>query len=261
MSAYYSRWLCRVPLARVGGTDLNISRDTIEISLNFIEELYRDKTRENLKRLLWDICRMAGLEGFTWWYGTHDVHEQIDTRPSEWMKHYEDKGLLLLDPIVREAVLGLKDFQWSSALAKRNTSRQSMHVMGEASEFGMKDGVHFPVGTLDGKWGCLSFYCEKEEAATDAWLRYRLLLKQIAFYCMQFSEDIGMADQKYQPLSPTEKDALILLMHNLTRDQAAAHMGVSRATLDDKVSAILRKFQSRNLVNAAIKARNQLNFE
>jgi len=229
---------------------------SIEMALNFTEALLRDKTRSNLKHQLGILNKEIGMTGFTWWYGTHDDFEEVDTRPKAWMDYYNDNQCLFVDPIVKEAILTASPFLWNDVMARPDLGVEEYGFMESAAAFGMVDGVHFPVGTILGKWGCLSFFTDDHSVAARAWKAYRLPLTHIAFVCNQFSVDIGMASNVQRPnLSRGEIGALMALASGRTRAESAAALGIKPSTVDHYAKAIIRKTESPNLLSAGMKVR------
>lgn len=234
---------------------------SLELAFEFTEDLLKDRTRSNLRRLLIKITKDIGMDGFTWWYGTVDDYEEIDTRPKAWMDIYNDpeRQGLYNDPIVKEAILTASPFLWWDVLQRPDLSEGERALMREAAAHGMRDGVHFPVGTMLGKWGCLSFFTDDHAAASEAWALYRLPLTHVAVVCNQFSVDIGMANNKERPnLSRREIATLIALAGGHTRKEAAAVLNVEPSTIDHHTKQIIQKTGATNMFSAGMKIRPTL---
>lgn len=227
---------------------------SIELAMNFTEALTADQTRTNMRKQLGLLTKSVGLDGFTWWYGTSDDYEEIDSRPKEWMEFYDDNECVFIDPIVKEAILTASPFRWYDVLMRPELSSEERGFMEAAADSGMRDGVHFPVGTIFGKWGCLSFFTDDFEAGATAWKKYRLPLTHCAFVCNQFSIDISMATNvSKQNLSRKQLQTMIALAAGKTREEAAKVLGISENTVSHHTKAILEKTSANNMVHAVAK--------
>lgn len=235
-----------------------LSMENASNIVQFSVDLFKDRTRHNLRLVLERLSNHVGMNGFTWWVGSYDNFEQIDTRPKRWMKYYRDNDLILIDPIVRLASLKATPFVWSQELKKLKLTVPASRCMANAADYGVKDGLHFPVGTVDGRMGNLSFFSNSTEKTLAAWQQHSGILFYNAITCMRFSLEIGMAEHS-QPvkLSPGEIDAVVALMNNNTRQEAANKLGVKKSTFDDRVTNILRKLEVDNLVSAVSKIRGR----
>lgn len=70
--------------------------------------------------------------------------------PDEWLRIYVSSGHLRRDPVVQMMRRKPRTFRWREAFECELLAREGREVIGQASEFGLCDGIAFPMFTLDG---------------------------------------------------------------------------------------------------------------
>lgn len=212
----------------------------------------------NLKALLLELCADIGMDGVTWWFGIWPDYIELDTRPVEWMKLYEEKNLVFTDPIFAQSAFTHKPFLWDHITSKPQYGRGGRKVMGLAGDFGISHGVHFPVHTLGEENGCLSFYTDHRQTSIDVWNSLRVGLLHIAVECQRFSQDkklLTSASAAPEPiLNGNERETLILTARGMTSYEIAQHLDASEHTIKTRQRTIRKKLGVANNVEASVKA-------
>lgn len=81
--------------------------------------------------------------------GKQKEHVLLCDWPVEWLERYVARNYVDHDPVVSRMKQLQAPFQWSDAAAKTRVGRGGRAVMGDAGEFKLKDGLAFPLVTLD----------------------------------------------------------------------------------------------------------------
>jgi len=92
-----------------------------------------------------------------------DAGEQLDAAfllnsyPKDWVQHYDEKGYISADPIVRELFLSCQPFSWSEVLARRDIGDAERLIMNESADAGMHEGFVVPIYQDGGYTGIVSY--------------------------------------------------------------------------------------------------------
>lgn len=70
--------------------------------------------------------------------------------PEEWLQIYVSSGYLRHDPVVSMMRRKPQTFRWKDAYESGHMEGDSREMIGRAHEFGLSDGIAFPMYTLDG---------------------------------------------------------------------------------------------------------------
>lgn len=83
--------------------------------------------------------------------GKQKDHVLLCDWPIEWLERYVARNYVDHDPIVTRMKQLQAPFQWRDAASEVKIDRDGEVVMGDAGEFKLKDGLAFPLVTLDGQ--------------------------------------------------------------------------------------------------------------
>lgn len=95
--------------------------------------------------------------------GKQKKHVILCDWPHEWLKRYVARNYVDHDPVVSHMKHLQAPFQWQEAAKVGSVDRQSKAVMGDAGEFKLRDGLAFPLFTLDGQIVMVSLGGERAE--------------------------------------------------------------------------------------------------
>lgn len=68
-------------------------------------------------------------------------HGLATSYPEDWMKHYNARGYMEIDPVTRRVLTTRKPFFWADVVADPSLSAPSARLMNEAAEAGVCDGI------------------------------------------------------------------------------------------------------------------------
>lgn len=127
-------------------------------TLSYIERLQRAETADAICRELLGVTSNFGLTALMAGTvpqpntpaGRQKEHVMLCEWPVEWLQRYVARNYVDHDPIVGHMKSLQAPFQWREAASTSRVDRDAIRVMGDAGEFKLRDGLAFPLVTLDG---------------------------------------------------------------------------------------------------------------
>ena len=146
------------------------------LDLKTLHSLCECPTQEALSDAIDRVVKRLGVD--FWFYAVDlplvtDAPNQLrmGTYPEQWVRHYFDVDYIGVDPIISHCHDHSTPLAWRDALAspRRVIDPQMLKVrtmFGEASEFGLRNGVSVPLHGPGTGWGLMSF-ASKHLSAQD----------------------------------------------------------------------------------------------
>ena len=114
-------------------------------------------TVEDVHALCSRLCQELGFDYFI--YGAQLPTSLIKPRfvivsgyPQEWRQHYNDNGYIQIDPTVAHCIGHVTPLLWSDVTRRDNPfTAEARRFMHEAHDFGLRNGVSFPVHGVSGE--------------------------------------------------------------------------------------------------------------
>ncbi|MGL4251665.1 MAG: LuxR family transcriptional regulator [Aeromonas sp.] len=177
--------------------------------------------------------------------------------PDSWIQAYAAKNMLACDPIIQLARKQTLPIYWNR-LDERVSFLQegSMDVMGLAAEFGLRNGISFPLHGAAGETGILSFITA-ERASSDLLLESSPILSWMSNYifeaairCVRASLQDGSGKE---PLTERETECLFWASEGKTSFEIACILGIAERTVNYHLNQVTRKTGSMNRYQAIAK--------
>ncbi|MCR6553496.1 autoinducer binding domain-containing protein, partial [Aeromonas sp. CPF2-S1] len=132
--------------------------------------------------------------------------------PDSWVQAYTLNNMLACDPIIQLARRQTLPIYWNRLDEKaRFLQEGSMDVMGLAAEFGLRNGISFPLHGAAGENGILSFIT-RERASSDLMLESSPILSWMSNYIFEAAIRIVRQsmreDDPQEPLTERETECL-----------------------------------------------------
>jgi len=177
--------------------------------------------------------------------------------PTTWFDAYSENQYLTQDPVV---YLGLKQTQpifWNKLDCDSPwLPSASRDVMNLAADFGVRNGVSFPLHTPQGEHGILSFIT-KEKSNSDLMFENVPLLSFCASYIFNSALQLIKSRpdmMKYlTELSDREKECLFWASEGKTSSEIACILGITERTVNYHLNQVTRKTGSMNRYQAIAK--------
>jgi LuxR family quorum sensing-dependent transcriptional regulator len=141
--------------------------------LDFVQKVESLKTYEEICKAITDELAWFGFTCVTSFImpGPGEPIKkgiQFNTRPQEYVEHYEDKNYVVRDPVVTELAHTVRPFSWSDVMKRRNLSRSDRRIIEEARDFDVNDGLIVPIVTLSGALSVFSPCGRDPDLSADA---------------------------------------------------------------------------------------------
>ncbi|WP_042013370.1 helix-turn-helix transcriptional regulator [Aeromonas fluvialis] len=177
--------------------------------------------------------------------------------PTTWFDAYSENHYLTQDPVV---YLGLKQTQpifWNKLDCDSPwLPSASRDVMNLAADFGVRNGVSFPLHTPQGEHGILSFIT-KDKSNSDLMFENVPLLSFCASYIFNSALQLIKSRpdmMKYlTELSDREKECLFWASEGKTSWEIATILGITERTVNFHLTQVTNKTDSKNRSQAIAK--------
>ncbi|BDC88684.1 LuxR family transcriptional regulator [Aeromonas caviae] len=177
--------------------------------------------------------------------------------PDSWVQAYTVNNMLACDPIIQLARRQTLPIYWNRLDEKaRFLQEGSMDVMGLAAEFGLRNGISFPLHGAAGENGILSFIT-RERASSDLMLESSPILSWMSNYIFEAAIRIVRQsmreDDPQEPLTERETECLFWASEGKTSGEIACILGITERTVNYHLNQVTRKTGSMNRYQAIAK--------
>jgi len=232
---------------------------------DLIEAARAAGSAEEIHDLCSELCDTAGFDYFI--YGAEFpvslVRPQtviISGFPQEWWQHYQDRGYIAIDPIVRHTTeRNTTPLIWDDIEPDQNPHSDLVaRFMGEAQDFGLISGVSFPVQGQNGESAIFSLVSRDSHVQAAARIVGALPAGQLlAVYIHEaarrvFEQDaiiIGRTE-----LTPRERECLLWAAEGKTTSDTAQILGISERTVIFHLQNAVQKLGVANRAQAVARA-------
>ena len=176
----------------------------------------------------------------------------IQQFPSDWAKRYNARQYLFRDPIFHRIMQpGLEQFTWGEAYDHGPSKSDAKLISGEASEFGLRDGVVIPIELLDHCTVVISFGGDRPTYGPDD-----LRALSFATSCAVGKLLMHRADRRgtEAALSRRELDCLSWAAEGKSDWEMAVILGVAPSTIQKHILAARTKLGAVTRGHAIAKA-------
>lgn len=230
--------------------------DLAEIALGFVD---RSNHYTTARELLTDFTGVVAAFGFKHYIMTglpaygEDVEKLIVANgwPPAWLDRYREGRYFYDDPVTQWAFASSKPFRWQDAREQSAATRRTEIIAGEAREFGMVDGLGFPLYDPNNWQAVVSLAADHEVTLTP---REVALLHTAAAVCQGQAAHLGTEAMIVPALTAREKDILTWLAHGKTAWEVSTILQLSESTIRTHLRHITAKLDVANTTHAVAKA-------
>lgn len=177
--------------------------------------------------------------------------------PDSWVQAYTEHNMLASDPVIQLARKQTLPIYWNRLDERaRFLQEGSMDVMGLAAEFGLRNGISFPLHGAAGENGILSFITS-ERASSDLLLESSPILSWMSNYIFEAAIRIvrlSMVENlDKEPLTDRETECLLWASEGKTSNEIACILGITERTVNYHLNQVTRKTGSMNRYQAVAK--------
>ncbi|MDX2275431.1 MAG: LuxR family transcriptional regulator [Hyphomonadaceae bacterium] len=172
--------------------------------------------------------------------------------PDTWVERYGVEKYSEIDPVFRVADAQVAPFHWNNDYFLTRLSRHQKRILGEAADFGLTDGVTFPIHGPRGLTASCSVAFERgaEEPKT--------LTKahSLALFAYEAAVKLRLANglTPVARLGARERECLLLAADGKKDCAIADAMGLSESTVHNMFRNILRKYGVTSRTQALFRA-------
>ena len=177
--------------------------------------------------------------------------------PDSWVQAYTENNMLACDPVIRLARKQTLPIYWNRLDERASFLQEgTMDVMGLAAEFGLRNGISFPLHGAAGENGILSFITS-ERASSDLLLESSPILSWMSNYIFEAAIRVvrfSMMDSAGKdPLTERETECLFWASEGKTSSEIACILGITERTVNYHLNQVTRKTGSMNRYQAIAK--------
>lgn len=180
--------------------------------------------------------------------------------PDSWVQVYTENHLMTRDPIIHLARTQTLPIYWNRLDERASfLQKESLIVMEQAADFGLRNGVSFPLHGACGESGILSFIT-REAASTELLLDTSPILSWLSHYIFDAAIRVVLAtmpEGKEEPLTERETQCLFWASEGKTSSEIACILGITERTVNFHLNQVTRKTGTINRYQAIAKGVNQ----
>jgi LuxR family transcriptional regulator, quorum-sensing system regulator BjaR1 len=178
------------------------------------------------------------------------------TWPSGWLDRWTSRNYLQVDPVVRKIKMQNRPLRWSRV--QPNSGDPGSHILSEAGEFGMNDGLAVPVFSRDGLCVVVSMAAERYDIkpTDEAGLHLASIYFQGRLEHIRSRSSLPMRGPK---LTPRERECLSWVAAGKTDWEISQILNIAEQTVHEYVQNALIKLNATTRAQAvAIAMANKL---
>jgi LuxR family quorum sensing-dependent transcriptional regulator len=175
----------------------------------------------------------------------------LDSWPDGWFERYCLQNYFEVDPVGQNVLATSSPFLWGDA-PNRKDKTLTKQMMGEAAEFGLKDGFCVPIYSATGWRSAFSFAHDCKIDASPGELAAAHLLALTAYGRLRIL--LGDNPAARRRLTPREREVLAWAAAGKSAWETSVLLGISEATVITHLDHIRRKLYVANTTHAVVVA-------
>ena len=228
---------------------------------DFIKETQDCDTEEALYAALKQFLKSYSIDNFAYFILAQNLRALppetgfvASNYPRDIMKLYIENNYVAIDPIIAQSLKESRPIHWSHAKETQTLNARQKQMFDDYAAADFIDGLSVPVFGPMGTIALFSLSTRGKEldiCEAD--------LQAIQYACVQVHTryfDLAKvnAEPPTKPLSPREKEALILVANGLANPAIAEKLGVTENTVDTMLRRVFLKLDVNNRISAVLKA-------
>ncbi len=170
----------------------------------------------------------------------------------EWVDLYTSENMLHRDPIIHMSMRQSHPIFWDRSLQTAcGLPDGAMEVMERATEFGLRNGVSFPLRGAGGEIGILSFITN--DHGSGLILESAALLRLMADYIFEAAIRVVRVRLGSPTLTQRELDCLFWVSEGKNQEEIAAILGLTPRTIAHHIKQAVTKTNSASRDQAAVR--------
>jgi LuxR family transcriptional regulator, quorum-sensing system regulator BjaR1 len=225
-------------------------------ALDFVERSQHYKT---LQPLIDDYSEMVSGQGFGSFIltglpvvGTNFDQLMICNHwPDDWAKRYGEEVYFPDDPVSKWSLSKDRPFGWKEACDSHPHTPRVQRINGEAKEFGLADGIAFPMRTSKGWQAVMSLASDRKVSVSK---RDEGMLLMASIYFQMAASDMMASSEQDVALTAREREILQWAAAGKTAWETSQILSISEKTVRNHMNAIHLKFNVGSTTQAVVEA-------
>jgi DNA-binding CsgD family transcriptional regulator len=224
---------------------------------HLIEGLQQSRSVEDVNGVLDSLREQLGFDHFLYGVRTpttvtrHDVNF-ISDYPSEWLSRYAEQHYVESDPVASHCYTSLLPCVWHQLPTMEEPTAQQ--VMGEAKEFGLRNGISQGIRDAEGRNIVVSL-AGKAKPSPEVVKQGAMVLQVLLPYLYETIRRIGGADVSLPcTLTRRERECLLWSAEGKTAHEIALILSISEATVTFHLKNAIQKLGAVNKSQAVARA-------
>lgn len=180
----------------------------------------------------------------------------LDTWPGPWLDRYISQGYLDKDPLLSHLRIDPGPVRWTTVFAKEHAGSVGMRILGEASEFGLKQGMGLAFRTLEGVPVVISLGGESIDVSPEDFGTISMVCAFAIGRALEIR--FGKTDAaQHRPLSDREIECIRWAARGKSEWEISQILGISEHTSEKHLLRAKAKLGAINRVHAVAEAIRQ----
>lgn len=221
----------------------------------YAEKLSNVKTSMDLIKILDSLSLSAGFSQYrlglmmpTQHLGRPHLLIFSNCNP-DWIENYSRSKLASKDPILYLAMQQNSPIVWSSIGQYDDLPVGAQGVMDTAKEFGLMNGISFPLRGPRGEFGVLSLITDQVDSNVE---RHKAHLVMMANMVLDTALRITYGKRAQSPLTEREIECLFWCGEGKTSSDTAVILGIAETTVNFHLVKAVKKLGATNRSNAIL---------
>jgi LuxR family quorum-sensing transcriptional regulator LasR len=231
------------------------------VELNQLMKLIDAPTEAAWSNVLFDIAHGVGFDGVLY-AAMPSRHANLENSflhsnySKEWRRYYDTEKLHHVDPTIRHCMHSVLPLVWEPDAFKQQDEH---NMFEEASQFGMRSGITFPMHGCNGELGMISFATDMvpDDQFNARLTHYMADLSLVRDYAFESSLKFVKARHQAEPvphLTKRELEVIKWVMAGKSSWEISRITDCAEATINFHISNIRQKFNVNTRQQALVKA-------
>lgn len=225
-----------------------------------LEFVARCEDQRSLKDLVEDFTELIQWFGFNHYvmaglpsYGEDPESLVVVNKwPVEWLNRYREQSYFYPDPVTQSSFSQTRPFTWRNARERVIKNAKTKCIEGEAKDFGMVDGIGFPMADPD-HWQAIVSLAMDRRCMLDS--RQRGLIYLASTLCQGQAMELLRGERFPRPeLSAREREILTWAAHGKQIWDISVILGIAESTVEKHLNHSRTKLHASNTTQAVARA-------
>lgn len=230
----------------------------------YIARLNTAKSYDEIHSICMDFCQFFGFDYFI--YGARiptslvtPHYISLSGYPDEWRNHYIEADYITIDPTVSHCFSNTTPIYWEQVLTTTcKQDKTANQLFSEADDFGLRNGISFPIHCIHGETAMLSLAVDKAPEKSRSHIQHTLafghLFASYVHEAVTRVPESGIIARINANLTDREKECLLWTTEGKTSWEVSQILNISERTVVFHINNAVKKLNVTNKQHAVAKA-------